>query len=60
MSTKVANEQKMLKDICPVCGKEYQYPDTGWKQHTCGCYECVTKYFAHKNSKQPAGTSTTK
>ena len=36
----------MLKDICPVCGKEYQYIDKGWKQKTCGSYECVTKFFA--------------
>lgn len=51
------DEPKMLKAVCPICGKEYQYPDTGWKQHTCGHYDCVTKYFAQTNSKQETGTN---
>jgi hypothetical protein len=42
-------EPKMSKATCPVCGKEYQYVDKGWKQQTCGSYDCVTKYFAHNS-----------
>jgi|WetSurMetagenome_2_1015567.scaffolds.fasta_scaffold54260_3 hypothetical protein len=49
-------EQKMVKANCPVCGKDYQYVDKGWKQQTCGSYDCVTKYFAHGSDyKQATG-----
>jgi hypothetical protein len=44
------NETKMVKDVCSVCGKEFEYADRGWKPHTCGSFDCVQKYFV-KGSK---------
>lgn len=39
------NAPKIIKDVCSVCGKEFEYSDKGWKPRTCGSFDCVQKYF---------------
>ena len=32
---------------CPICKMEYQYPEGGYKPHTCNKFDCIHKYLHH-------------
>lgn len=36
-----------VKEHCPVCGQEYQYPIKGYKPKTCNRFDCSQKYLHH-------------
>lgn len=33
-----------IKKRCPVCSKEYKYPECEYKPKTCPSFECTRKY----------------
>lgn len=39
-----------LKANCPVCRREYEYPEGGYKPKTCASFDCVHKY--HHNPER--------
>jgi len=36
---------KWLKAKCPECGKEYEYPEGGYKPATCSSFDCIHKHL---------------
>lgn len=40
-----SNTITWLKDKCPVCKREYEYPEGGYKPKTCSKFDCTHKYL---------------
>ena len=38
---------------CPVCGKEYEYPENQYEPKTCSQFECVWNYLHHPDKYRP-------
>lgn len=36
-----------LKAKCPVCGKDYDYIEGGYKPSTCNNFDCVHKFHCY-------------
>jgi hypothetical protein len=47
-----------LKERCPVCGKQYEYPEGGYKPSTCNSFDCLHAFIHHleryKKSQPPS------
>jgi len=51
---KIENKEREWEyETCPICGRDYPYAKGEYKPKTCGKFDCLQKYFAHRGISYP-------